>query len=64
MQAGDKAAAVGFAAAGCPVAESDDVGAALAKASGKGQLLGVIGERNESGLTVAIVAHEDCEFPA
>jgi len=52
MEAGNKAAAIDLATAGCPVAEADDVGAALAKASGKGELLGVIRERNEPGLAV------------
>ncbi len=34
VQTGDEAAAVGFVAAGCTVAEPDDVGAGLAKANG------------------------------
>jgi hypothetical protein len=36
----------------------------LAKSGGKGKVLGVVGERNESGFAVAIVAHEDCESSA
>ncbi len=64
VQSWDEAAAVGFAAAGCAVCETDDVGAVLAEASGKRQLLGVVGERYETGLTVGVVTHEDGKFPA
>jgi len=59
MQSGNEAAAVNLAAAGCPVAESNNVRAAKAKSCGKGKLLGVVGERNESGFPVAIITHED-----
>ena len=44
--------------------EPDNVGAGLAKSGGESELFGVIRERNEPGFAVAIVAHEDCEFPA
>ena len=54
MQSGDEAAAINFAATGCAVAESDDVGAALAKSRSKGKLLGVVGEWDKSGLIIAI----------
>ena len=59
MQSRDKAAAVSLAAAGCAVAETDDVGAGLAQAEGKGQPLCMVGERDEPRFPVAIVAHED-----
>jgi len=64
MQSGNEAAAVNFAAAGCPVAETDYVGAALTESGSEGKLLGVVGEGNEPGLAVAIVADENCEFTA
>ena len=64
MQAGNEAAAVNLAAAGCPVAEPDYIGAGLAKASGKSELLGIKRERHKSGLAVAIIAHENCESSA
>jgi hypothetical protein len=63
MQSRNEAAAVNLSAARCAVAEPDYVGAGLAKANGKGKLLGV-GERNESGFAVAIVAHDDCKSSA
>jgi hypothetical protein len=40
-----------------PVTEPDDVGAALAKTGSKGKLVGVVGERNESGFALAIRKH-------
>ena len=64
MQSGNEAAAVNLAAAGCPVTETDDVGATLAKSGSECELLGVVGKRNKPGFTVAIITHEDCEFPA
>jgi hypothetical protein len=44
------------------VAEPDDVGAVLSKATGKRQPLGVKGEGDKAILAVAIVAHEDGEL--
>jgi len=44
VQSRNEAAAIYLAAAGCPVAEPNDVGAALTKSGGNGQLLGVVGE--------------------
>ena len=59
MEAGNEAAAIDLAAARCTVTESDDVGATLTKPALKGQLFRVIGEWNETGVAVAIVAHEN-----
>ena len=64
MQSRYEAAAVNLAAARCAVAEPDDVGAGLAQSGGKGELLGVVGERDKPGLAVAIIAHEYCELAA
>lgn len=64
MQAGNKAAAVDLLAAAGPVAEADDVGAALDEAAIKGDAFGVIGEGHESGFAVAVVAHENGELAA
>ena len=44
MQAGNETAAVDLVAAGCAVAEAYNIGAMLAQAGRKGELLGVVGE--------------------
>ena len=52
-----------FRAAGS-VAKSDDVGAGLPQPAGESKLFGVIGQRHETCLAVAVVAHQDGEFSA
>lgn len=64
MQAGNEAAAIDLTAAGCPVAEPDDVSAMLPQSSIEGEALRVMGERNETRLMVRIIAHKDGELSA
>ena len=59
MQPGNETAAVDFLAAAGSVRESDDVGPVLAKTGSKGEAFRVVGEGDEPGLPIRIVAHQD-----
>ena len=62
MQSRNEAAGVNLAGAAGSVTESDDVGTGLLQAGSKRQVFRPIRQRNESGVTVAVVAHEDREL--
>jgi len=56
--------AVDLAAAAGPVAEPDDVGAALRKPSIERQTFGVVDQRHESLGSIGVVTHQDNKPPA
>jgi len=64
VQARNEATAIDFGTAGGAVAEPDDVCAALVKSKVKSELLGVVGEGNETRLAVDVITHEDGELAA
>src|SRR5579884_915080 len=59
VQARDEARPVRLPRAARVVGEADDVGAALAQAGGEAEALGVVDQRDEARLAVAVVAHKD-----
>ena len=46
------------------MAEADDVGAVLPESGGEGEPLGVVDQRDEPGLAVAVIAHQDGQLAA
>ena len=64
VQPRNKAAAIDLGAAARAVAEADDVGTVLRKSALEGEALGVVGEGDEPGLPVVVVAHQDGELAA
>ena len=65
VQAGDEAAAVDFLAAAGAVAENRMMSVQCwREPGGEGQSLGVVDQRDEAGLAVGVIAHQDGQLAA